>query len=251
MADLTVVLAHLRLGLADPLRNGLGLLNLRFGLLHLGFGLRQGGGGGIDVLLAGRLAGQNLLAVEIGLSLHKSGLGRGELRLRKEELSREILARHIGCIFEARELTLCGGKRRLGRLAVDHILAVVDVNERIALVDELIVIHVERHNSAGNLRRYRYGAPIDIGIVRRLVAGVGQPIGVSGIANAEDEQDCQQQDERAAAAALTRLRLGAGLASDTIRRGGDRLRRRGFRRRDIRIRLRLGHGGRTELGGET
>ncbi len=139
LPDLAGEFAHLRIGLADLLLNRLGLLHLRLGLPHLRFRLAPIGCGRVYILLRRRLMRQRLLALIIGFGLDEICIGAGELRLRHRESGGKILARDFGGIFDARQLALRGGERRLGLLLIDQILARIDMDDRIALMDELIV----------------------------------------------------------------------------------------------------------------
>ena len=114
--------------------------------MHLGLRLLQRGGGGIDVLLGGRQFGQALLPIVIGLRLGKIGLGVRELRLRLLKLRREILARDFGAELLARKLRFCRRQRALGLFAVVDVLPRIDVDQQLVLLDELVVVDVERND---------------------------------------------------------------------------------------------------------
>ncbi len=168
--------------------NGLGLLNLRFGQMHLRIGLAPIGGGGVDILLGRRLRRQRKLALIVGFGFDEIGVGAGELRLRDGKRGRKILARDFRGILDAGQLALRGGKTGLGGFQIDVVLARIDMDEEIALMDELIVANIERNDGAGDPRRDGHRIAVDIGVVGQFIAGVGEPV-IIGDGNQDNGHD--------------------------------------------------------------
>ncbi len=141
-------MTDLFLHLADALRHRRSLRDLSFGEGDLRLRLLQGGLGRVHVLLRGRLPAQGFLAVVIGLRLGERRLGRRKLGLRLGEQGGEILPRHLKTELLAAHLRLGGGQRAFGKFAVDLVLARIDVDQRVALPDKLIVGDIQRDNGA-------------------------------------------------------------------------------------------------------
>ena len=118
---------------------------------HLRLRLFQRRRGGVDLLPRRRLFREAALAVVIGLRLDEIGVGVGELRLRLLQLGGKILAGDLRAKLLPGELMFRRLQRAFGLLAVDLVLPRIDVNQRLALFDELIVGDVERDD--GRRRR--------------------------------------------------------------------------------------------------
>src|ERR1700730_7653192 len=84
----------------------------------------------------------------------------------------EVLTRDLGRELLAGELVSRRIERALRGIAVKLILAGINMNQRLPLMDEFIVFHVERKEEPGNPRRYGYRPPVRIRIVGRFnIAG--------------------------------------------------------------------------------
>src|SRR5580704_10661976 len=172
LLDLAFELADLRIRLPDLLRNRLRLRDLGLGLQYLRLRLAQSRGGGIDLLLSRGCLGKTALAPVIGLRLGLHGLRRGELRLRLLQKGGEVLARDLSPELLTGELVLRHIERALRGIAVKFKLTRIDMDERLPLMDELIVRHVERNDLPRDSRRYGYRPPVRISIVGRFnIAG--------------------------------------------------------------------------------
>ncbi len=220
LIDLAVELRDLRNGLGDALRHGRCLLDLRLRAGDLRLRLPQAGRGCIDLLLGRRTRRQRLLPIIIGLRTHEQRLGRVQLRLCRVELRREVFLRHLGGILEAAILTFGRRQIGLGVLDIDHILAIVDVDQRLTLFHEFVIAHVQRDDIARDLRGDRDCAAVDEGIVRGFKVSVGQPVFVTREGEAAEQEE--EDDPHRRAPLLLRGRRGLRL--------GDR---RGLRRRTL------------------
>ena len=166
----------------------------------------QRGLGRVHVLLRGRLPAQGFLPVVIGLRLGERRLGRGQLGLRLREQGGEILPRDFKAELLAAHLRLGRGQRAFGEVAVDLVLARIDMDQRVALPDELIVGDIQRNHGARDLRRDEHRPAVGIGVVGGfdIAAGIPEP---SAAYRHHGEQ--RQADRQELAAALLR-RLGFG-----------------------------------------
>ena len=112
------------------------------------------------------------------------------------ELRREILLCDLQPILLPAILRLGGGKRAFGLLAVDLILPRVDMDERLALFDELVVVDVERDHHARDLRGDRDRAAVGIGIVGVLDAARRDPVIKSADGEQRQHHDADDDDGR-------------------------------------------------------
>ena len=207
---LALELPHLRVGLADSLRNGLGFQHLRLGERDLRLRLPQSRRGSVDFLLGRRLFWQAPLALIVGLRPDLSRLRRGELGLRLLQQSGKIFAGDFGAECLAGELRFRGVQHAFGDCPVVLILPRIDMDERLALADELIVGHVEGHDLARDLRRDIHGTPVDKGVVGRYNVAVGNPIINAGSCQQSENGDSSIHDERPPIGMCIRGRCRAG-----------------------------------------
>ena len=133
-------------------------------------------------------------------------LALARLRLRLLELGGKILAADLRAKLLPGELMFRRLQRAFGLLAVDLILPRVDVNQRLALLDELIVGHVERDDVAGDARRDDDRAAVGVGVVGALDVAIGPPV----IEPAKRQQSENHQTDDQRHRALFRLRGGLG-----------------------------------------
>ena len=119
----------------------------------------------------------------------------GELRLRLLELGRKILARDLDAELLPGILRLGGRQRAFGLIAVVDVLPRIDVDQRLALLDELIVGHVERNHVAGDPRRDDDGAAIGVGVVGAFEIAGGEPVIDTGYDQQpyNSDTDCDDQ----------------------------------------------------------
>ena len=110
------------------------------------------------------------------------------MRLGGIELRREVLFRDLGGILEAGILPFRSRQIGLRVLDVDHILTIVDVDQRLTRLDELIVGDVERDDIARDLRRDRHRVSVNEGVVRIFVIAIGEPVFIAREAEAADKR---------------------------------------------------------------
>jgi len=82
-------------------------------------------------------------------------------------------------------------------IAVKLVLAWINMNQRLPLMDEFIVRHVERNDEPRDPRRYGYRPPVRIGIVGRFNIAGQKPI-INSAANQQSENEDAAQKYAAA-----------------------------------------------------
>lgn len=117
-----------------------------------------------------------ILLVIVGLRLGKVCLGIGELRLGLLQLRREILARDLRAVLLTLILRFGRRQRPFRLLAVGLVLPGIDMDQRLPLLDELVVGDIERDDDAGHLRGDADRAPISIGVVGAFQVSRGEPV---------------------------------------------------------------------------
>src|SRR6266481_813354 len=165
LLDLAFELLHLRLGLANLLRDRRILLHLRLGQLDLRFCLPERGRRLIDVLLRRSRLPKADRSVIVGLRFGEAGLGAFKLRLCLFEQSGEVLFGNLRGELLPGILGLGGRQRTFGLVPTVFVLSRIDVDQRLALLHELVVVDVERNDFARNLRRYGNGPAVRVSVV--------------------------------------------------------------------------------------
>ncbi|CAD5251153.1 hypothetical protein BOSE21B_10914 [Bosea sp. 21B] len=203
LVDLAGGLDALRL---QHLNIGLRLHDAGLGAGERGDGLVACGGGGVERRLrAIGLGGEVVGAVEIGGGAGDGGLGRNLLRLGLLQAGAGSLDLRV----DARERGLGGGALGLGALQRDALVAIVELDQRLAGLDLLVLRHRDRGDVGGQLGRDRRHFGADIGVVGRDdEAAIAPP--VDAIPEAGGKRRAGDEDQRDAlgAAALARRFLG-------------------------------------------
>ncbi len=92
---------------------------------------------------------------------------------------------------QAVDLQLFGGKLRLGALDGDLIRAVVQLEEKLALLDLLVVVHVDLDDATGDVAADRHRVRLHVGIIRRHETA-GRQIPVTAAQDGGERQDAHQ-----------------------------------------------------------
>ena len=122
-------------------------------------------------------------AVDFGLT-H----GDGRLQLRR--------CREHGPHITNRARKLC-----FGLLERDLRIGLVELHQRLALLDELRIVRADRNHDAGNLRCDLHNVAVDVGVVRRLqIAQRNSPVRAVADANGDKGKDDDGQPTLAIAA---------------------------------------------------
>ena len=149
LLDLTFELPDLRVGLADPLRHRRVLRRpALLPSMTCACACCSAASGGIDLLLRRRAVSRGSAGDRNRPAPWRGWPSPLQLRLRLLELRREILAGDLGAILQAGILAFRRRQRAFGLLVVDQILPWIDVDQRLALFDELVVVDVERDDGA-------------------------------------------------------------------------------------------------------
>ena len=219
--DLTFELFHPRLRIPDILLHELGDLHLGLRLLDLAFPLFHAGIRLIDLLLRRRRGRNRVLPVIALLRVDQIGLGLLQIALGIEQIRRIGHHRLLQVDPRLIELTLVL-QQRAGRLVHRRLIVTrIELDDDLALPQQLIVIDVEGDDLAGDTRRDRDRAAVGIGVIRIDEVATQPPVENGTCRHEQEDQQEDDADENLAAAPVA-------LPLILLLRPGFRLLRRGL-----------------------